>query len=98
MTHHPRAGHDPVWRVIDPRRTRFMSNIGNVRTGRADVVMSAAAAQPDAGRTAGVNANVVLAIVAVAQFMVVLDASIVNDALPTIRSEEHTSELQSLKQ
>jgi hypothetical protein len=54
-----------------------MSDIGNGRTGRSDVVMSAAAAQPDAGRTAGVNANVVLAIVAVAQFMVVLDASIV---------------------
>jgi hypothetical protein len=53
-----------------------MSDIGNVRTGRSDVVMSAGA-QPDAGRTAGVNANVVLAVVAVAQFMVVLDASIV---------------------
>jgi hypothetical protein len=62
-----------------------MSDIGNGRTGRSDVVMSAAAAQPDAGRTAGVNANVVLAIVAVAQFMVVLDASIVQCALPTIR-------------
>jgi predicted MFS family arabinose efflux permease len=49
--------------------------------------MSAAAAQPDAGRTAGVNANAVLAIVAVAQFMVILDASIVNDALPTIRRD-----------
>jgi hypothetical protein len=72
-----------------------MSNIGNVRTGRADVVMSAAAAQPDAGRTAGVNANVVLAIVAVAQFMVVLDASIVNVALPTIKRDVGFSE-QSL--
>jgi hypothetical protein len=54
-----------------------MSDIGNDRTGRSDVVMLAAAAQPDAGRTAGVNANVVLAIVAVGQFMVVVDASTV---------------------
>jgi hypothetical protein len=43
-----------------------MPDIGNVRTGRANVVMSAAAAEPDAGRTARVNANAVLAIVAVA--------------------------------
>jgi MFS family permease len=57
--------------------------------------MSAAAAQPDAGRTTGVNANVVLAIVAVAQFMVVLDASIVNVALPTIKRDVGFSE-QSL--
>ena len=49
--------------------------------------MSATAAQPDAGRTAGVNANAVLAIVAVAQFMVILDASIVNVALPTIKRD-----------
>src|ERR1700726_1344358 len=84
-----------------------MSDIGNGRAGRADVVivgggseteethMSAAAAQPDAGRTAGVNANAVLAIVAVAQFMVVLDASIVNVALPTIKRDVGFSE-QSL--
>src|ERR1700737_4629424 len=75
-----------------------MSDIG---TGRAvrhqteDTHMSAAAAQPDAGRTAGVNANAVLAIVAVAQFMVVLDASIVNVALPTIKRDVGFSE-QSL--
>src|SRR6195256_2218142 len=54
-----------------------------------------AAAQPDEGRTAGVNANAVLAIVAVAQFMVILDASIVNVALPTIRRDVGFSE-QSL--
>ena len=54
--------------------------------------MSAAAAQPDAGRTAGVNANAVLAIVAVAQFMVILDASIVNVALPTIKRDVGFSE------
>jgi MFS family permease len=57
--------------------------------------MSAAAAETDAGRTIGVNANAVLAIVAVAQFMVVLDASIVNVALPTIKRDVGFSE-QSL--
>ena len=57
--------------------------------------MSAVAAESDAGRTAGVNANVVLALVAVAQFMVVLDASIVNVALPTIKRDVGFSE-QSL--
>src|ERR1700704_845364 len=51
-----------------------------------------AAAQPDEGRTAGVNANAVLAIVAVAQFMVILDASIVNVALPTIKRDVGFSE------
>src|SRR4030088_2790821 len=87
MTHHPRAGHDPVCRVTDPRRTTPVSDIGNGRHHTEATHMSAAAAQPDAGRTAGVNANVVLAIVAVAQFMVVLDASIVNVALPTIKRD-----------
>jgi EmrB/QacA subfamily drug resistance transporter len=57
--------------------------------------MSAAAVQPDAGRTSGVNTNAVLAIVAVAQFMVILDASIVNVALPTIKRDVGFSE-QSL--
>jgi EmrB/QacA subfamily drug resistance transporter len=57
--------------------------------------MSAAATQPDASRTARVNAGAVLAIVAVAQFMVVLDASIVNVALPTIKHDVGFSE-QSL--
>ncbi|HET7050011.1 MAG TPA: MFS transporter [Solirubrobacteraceae bacterium] len=57
--------------------------------------MSAAAAELDEGRTAGVNANAVLAIVAVAQFMVILDASIVNVALPTIKRDVGFSE-QSL--
>jgi len=41
-----------------------VSDIGNVRHQTEDTHMSAAAAQPDAGRTTGVNANVVLAIVA----------------------------------
>ena len=57
--------------------------------------MSVVAAQPDEGRTAGVGASAVLAIVAVAQFMVVLDASIVNVALPTIKRDVGFSE-QSL--
>jgi EmrB/QacA subfamily drug resistance transporter len=81
-----------------------MSDIGNGRGGSADTVivggteethMSATAAQPDAGQTAGVNANAVLAIVAIAQFMVILDASVVNVALPTIRRDVGFSE-QSL--
>jgi MFS family permease len=67
-----------------------MSDIG---AGHADVVTLAA--QPDEGRTAGVNANAVLLIVAVAQFMVILDASIVNVALPTIKRDVGFSE-QSL--
>jgi EmrB/QacA subfamily drug resistance transporter len=46
------------------------------------------------GRT-GVNPSAVLAIVAVAQFMVILDASIVNVALPTIKRDVGFSE-QSL--
>ena len=58
-----------------------MSDIADGRAGRADV--------------AGVNANAVLAIVAVAQFMVILDASIVNVALPTIKRDVGFSE-QSL--
>jgi EmrB/QacA subfamily drug resistance transporter len=79
-----------------------VSDIGNGRAGRADAVIggadthvSAEPARPDAGGAAGVNLNVVLAIVAVAQFMVVLDASIVNVALPTIKRDVGFSE-QSL--
>src|SRR5438445_1068276 len=68
---------------------------GGVRPHTEKGDMSAAAAQPDAGPTAGVNANAVLAIVAVAQFMVILDASIVNVALPTIKRDVGFSE-QSL--
>src|SRR2546421_9313401 len=95
MTHHPRPSHDPVCRVTDPRRTSPVSDIGNGRHQTAGTHMSAAAAEPHAGRTAGVNANAVLAIVAVAQFMVILDASIVNVALPTIKRDVGFSE-QSL--
>jgi EmrB/QacA subfamily drug resistance transporter len=68
---------------------------GGVPRQTAESEISAAAADLDAGRTAGVNANAVLAIVAVAQFMVILDASIVNVALPTIKRDVGFSE-QSL--
>ena len=46
-------------------------------------------------RTAEVNPNSVLAIVAVAQFMVILDTTVVNVALPTIKTDLGFSE-QSL--
>src|SRR5690242_4227517 len=49
--------------------------------------MPAAAAQPGARPAPRISANAVLAVVAVAQFMVILDATIVNVALPTIRRE-----------
>jgi len=55
-----------------------------------------AAAAAGAGRAAlRVNPNAVLAVVAVAQFMVILDATVVNVALPTIRRDLGFSE-QSL--
>jgi MFS family permease len=46
-------------------------------------------------RTSRVNPNAVLAVVAVAQFMVILDASVDNVALPTIKVDLGFSE-QSL--
>ena len=54
-----------------------------------------AAAQLNLRRTSRVDANAVLAVVAVAQFMVILDASIVNVALPTFKRDVGFSE-QSL--
>src|SRR5258708_4881653 len=87
MTHHPAAGDDSA--------TSSRPEEDGVRHQTEETHMLAAAAQPDAGRTAGVNANAVLAIVAVAQFMVILDASIVNVALPTIKRDVGFSE-QSL--
>jgi len=57
--------------------------------------MTSAAAPPVAGTASRVNPNTVLAIVAVAQFMVVLDATVVNVALPTIKGDVGFSE-QSL--
>jgi EmrB/QacA subfamily drug resistance transporter len=57
--------------------------------------MNSAAAPPVAAPASRVNPNTVLAIVAVAQFMVVLDATVVNVALPTIKGDVGFSE-QSL--
>jgi EmrB/QacA subfamily drug resistance transporter len=56
---------------------------------------SAAAASPVPRPASRVDANAVLALVAVAQFMVVLDATVVNVALPTIKIHVGFSE-QSL--
>src|ERR1700721_252393 len=47
--------------------------------------MSASSAAPSRPLVSRVNPNAVLAVVAVAQFMVILDATVVNVALPTIR-------------
>src|SRR3954451_15027485 len=53
------------------------------------------AASPAPRPASGANANAVLALIAVAQFMVILDATIVNVALPTIKVDVGFSE-QSL--
>src|SRR6476620_4583988 len=57
--------------------------------------MATATARPAPRPVSGVDANAVLALIAVAQFMVVLDATIVNVALPTIKVDLGFSE-QSL--
>ncbi|HEY4427535.1 MAG TPA: DHA2 family efflux MFS transporter permease subunit [Solirubrobacteraceae bacterium] len=57
--------------------------------------MPEAAAPPAERSTSRVDPNAVLALVAVAQFMVVLDATVVNVALPTIKTDVGFSE-QSL--
>src|SRR5436190_19407679 len=57
--------------------------------------MSSAAVPPVSRPVSGVDANAVLALIAVAQFMVILDATIVNVALPTIKVDVGFSE-QSL--
>ena len=49
--------------------------------------MSTGAAPPIASRISRVDPSAVLAVVAVAQFMVILDASIVNVSLPTIKRD-----------
>ena len=54
--------------------------------------MSAAAALPVRRPSSQVNANAVLAVVAIAQFMTILDASVVNVALPTIKRDLGFSE------
>jgi EmrB/QacA subfamily drug resistance transporter len=55
----------------------------------------AAVPDPAAKESSGVNLNTLLALVALAQFMVVLDATVVNVALPTIKTDLGFSE-QSL--
>src|SRR4051795_6016489 len=57
--------------------------------------MSSAASSPVPRPASRVNANAVLGLVAVAQFMVILDATVVNVALPTIQRDVGFSE-QSL--
>jgi EmrB/QacA subfamily drug resistance transporter len=54
--------------------------------------MTAAAAHPERREAAKVNLNAVLALVALAQFMIVLDATVVNVALPTIKVDLGFSE------
>src|SRR6059058_5897224 len=54
--------------------------------------MSTAAASPVPRPASRVDANAVLGLIAVAQFMVILDASIVNVALPTIKRDVGFSE------
>jgi EmrB/QacA subfamily drug resistance transporter len=58
-----------------------------VRSARLSIRMSTRAASPIASGISRVDPNAVLAIVAVAQFMVILDASIVNVSLPTIKRD-----------
>jgi hypothetical protein len=53
---------------------------------------ASAAAAPTSRPAARVNPNVVLALVALAQFMVVLDGTVVNVALPTIKADLGFSE------
>jgi EmrB/QacA subfamily drug resistance transporter len=57
--------------------------------------MASPAAPPPSRPALRVDANAVLAVVAIAQFMVVLDATVVNVALPTIKTDVGFSE-QSL--
>ena len=49
-----------------------------------DALMPAASAGPASRPALRINPNAVLAVVAVAQFMVILDSTVVNVALPTI--------------
>ena len=56
-------------------------------SGAGEFAASAATALPGPTVTTRVNPNVVLGLVAVAQFMIVLDATIVNVALPTIQGD-----------
>jgi hypothetical protein len=68
---------------------------GHEITSDAETLTPAASAVPDSRRASQVNPNAVLAVVAFAQFMVILDATIVNVAVPTIKGDLRFSE-QSL--
>src|SRR6202008_1228081 len=57
-----------------------------------EAAASAAQTAPAPAATTRVNTNVVLVLVAVAQFMIVLDSTIVNVALPTIQRDVGFSE------
>ena len=59
---------------------------------QAETVLPAASRGAAARPASPVNPNAVLAVVAVAQFMVILDATVVNVALPTIRRDLGFSE------
>src|ERR1700745_4196073 len=72
-----------------------VSDTTHQAAGESGAVESVAAAAPTGRRAARVNPNAVLAVVAVAQFMVVLDTTVVNVALPTIKIDLGFSE-QSL--
>src|SRR4051812_43624281 len=52
----------------------------------AEAMEAMAPALPASRPTARINPNAVLAVVAVAQFMVILDSTVVNVALPTVQS------------
>src|SRR5919198_4551506 len=62
---------------------------------QAETLMPAGSADPARRLASRINPNAVLAVVAVAQFMVILDSTVVNVALPTIRRDLGFSE-QSL--
>src|SRR3977135_648962 len=64
-------------------------------SGSGQTPMPAAAPPPVSRPALRIDRNAVLALVAVAQFMVVLDATVVNVALPTIKADVGFSE-QSL--
>ena len=68
---------------------------GHLMLGEDQTMEAAAPAVPVPRQVSRVNPNVVLAVVAVAQFMVILDGTVVNVALPTIQRHLGFSE-QSL--
>src|SRR2546423_13709919 len=59
---------------------------------QAETLVPAASAGPSGRAVSRITTNAVLAVVAVAQFMVILDSTVVNVALPTIRIDLGFSE------